>query len=135
MVEQNHSTLQCVVVTPERVFLNEAVDFVALPLGDGELGVLPGREALVGLLGPGELRVGAGQHARRFFVDGGFAQVRGDVVTVVTPQALKAEDIDAAAARACLDAAHGQRATPEAQLRARAELRIAARLAAQQPST
>ena len=24
MIEHNHSTLQCVVVTPERVFLNEA---------------------------------------------------------------------------------------------------------------
>ena len=87
MVEQNRSTLQCVVVTPERVFLSEAVDFVALPLYDGELGVLRGREALVGLLGPGELRVRDGQRVRRFFVEGGFAQVRGDVVTVLTPQA------------------------------------------------
>ena len=124
----DHRTLQCVVVTPEQVLLNEAVDFVALPMYDGELGVLPGRAALIGRLGPGELRVRDGEHARRFFVDGGFAQVRGDVVTVLTPRALKAEDIDTAAASACLDAAHGQRTTPEAQLRARAELRIAARL-------
>jgi F-type H+-transporting ATPase subunit epsilon len=125
---ENHHTLQCVVVTPERVLLDEAVDFVALPLYDGELGVLPGRAALIGRLGPGELRVRDGGRARRFFVDGGFAQVRGDVVTVLTPRALKAEDIDTAAASACLAAAHGQRPTAEAQLRARAELRIAARL-------
>ncbi len=36
-------TLQCVVVTPERTLLDEPVQFVALPLHDGELGVLPGR--------------------------------------------------------------------------------------------
>ena len=123
----NHHTLRCVIVTPERVLLDEAVAFVALPLYDGELGVLPGRAALIGRLGPGELRVRDGDHPRRFFVDGGFARVRGDVVTVVTPQALRAEDIDVAAARACL-ATNGQRLSAEAQLRARAELRIAARL-------
>jgi F-type H+-transporting ATPase subunit epsilon len=117
-VAENHHTLRCVVVTPERVLLDEAVDFVALPLYDGELGVLPGRAALIGRLGPGELRVRDGGQVRRFFVDGGFAQVRGDVVTVLTPRALKAEDIDTAAASACLGAAHGQRPTAEAQLRA-----------------
>src|SRR5881396_662691 len=91
-------TVQCVVVTPERALLDETVDFVALPMYDGELGVLPGRAALIGRLGPGELRIRHGEQTRRFFVDGGFAQVRHDVVTVLTPRALKAEEIDAAAA-------------------------------------
>ena len=128
MVDETGRELHCVVVTPERALLDEPADYMVLPMYDGELGVLPGRAALIGRLGPGELRVKGGEHARRFFVDGGFAQVRGDVVTVLTPRALKAEDIDTAAASACLDAAHGQRTTPEAQSRARAELRIAARL-------
>ena len=48
--------LQCVVVTPERTLFDELVDFVALPLYDGELGVLPGRAPLIGRLGYGELR-------------------------------------------------------------------------------
>ena len=34
-------TLQCVVVTPERAVLDEPADFVALPMYDGELGILP----------------------------------------------------------------------------------------------
>src|SRR5690242_12036197 len=69
--------LQCVVVTPERKFLDEVVEFVALPLSDGELGVLPGRTPLIGRLGYGELRIrSAGGTARRFFIDGGFAQIR-----------------------------------------------------------
>ena len=124
MPDNNH-TVQCVVVTPERMFLNEAADFVVLPLDDGELGVLPEREALVSLLGPGELRLKSGEQVRRFFVDGGFACVRGDVVTVLTPEALKAEDITASDARACLDRSVGQPVSLEAQRRARALLRIA----------
>ena len=52
--------LQCVVVTPERTLFDELVDFVALPLFDGELGVLPGRSPLIGRLGYGELRTRIG---------------------------------------------------------------------------
>ena len=32
--------LQCVVVTPEKTLFDEWVDFVALPLYDGEVGIL-----------------------------------------------------------------------------------------------
>ena len=47
------------VVTPERALLDEPADFVALPMYDGELGVLPGRAPLIGRLGYGELRIRA----------------------------------------------------------------------------
>src|SRR5438034_7039326 len=86
-------TVQCVVVTPERAVLDEAVDFVALPMYDGELGVLPKRAPLIGRLGYGELRTKKGEITQRFFIDGGFAQVRADVVTVLTAQAIPAEEI------------------------------------------
>lgn len=127
-------SLQCVIVTPERAVLDEAVDFVALPMFDGELGVLPGRAPLIGRLGYGELRTRHGAQTKRFFVDGGFAQVRGNVVTVLTPRALKAEEINTSAAEQALQAARGTTSTPEAQAaqekaqqRARAQLRIAQR--------
>src|SRR5436853_1215353 len=110
-----HGTLQCVVVTPERALVDEPADFVALPMYDGELGVLPGRAPLIGRLGPGELRIRTGSQVQRFYVDGGFAQVRGDVVTVLTPRAQKAETIDTAAATAALAAARGPATTPQAQ--------------------
>ena len=58
--QAGHDRLQCVVVTPERTLLDELVDFVALPLYDGELGVLPGRSPLIGRLGYGELRTRIG---------------------------------------------------------------------------
>ena len=78
MPDHPQRELQCVVVTPEKAVLDEAADFVAVPMFDGELGVLPGRAPLIGRLGYGELRIRRGMDVRRFFVDGGFVQVRAN---------------------------------------------------------
>src|SRR3954454_14873893 len=86
--------LKCVVVTPEQSVLDEPADFVALPMIDGELGVLPGRAPLIGRLGAGELRLRQRGAVRRLFIDGGFAQVRSDTVTVLTSGAVAAEEIN-----------------------------------------
>jgi len=123
--------VQCVVVTPERAVVDETVEFVALPMYDGELGVAPGRAALIGRLGYGELRTRSGTTVHRYFVDGGFAQVRDNVVTVLTPRAMKAEEIDVAKATQELEAARapaaGERQAEQlkAQERARAQIHVA----------
>jgi F-type H+-transporting ATPase subunit epsilon len=127
--------LQCVVVTPERAVLDAPVDFVALPMYDGELGVLPGRAPLIGRLGYGELRTVSGPQTRRYFVDGGFTEVRADVVTVLTARAIPAEEIQIPAAEAALQAAlkpapmaEAQEGQWKAQQRARTQLQIARRV-------
>jgi F-type H+-transporting ATPase subunit epsilon len=125
--------LECVVVTPERTLFDALVEFVALPLYDGELGVLPGRSPLIGRLGYGELRTRDAGQTRRYFVDGGFAQVRDNVVTVLTNRAIPAEKIDPAAAARDLAAAqarvanseHDQAEKAKAVARARAQIRLA----------
>ena len=131
---ESHS-LKCVVVTPEKAVLDAAVDFVAVPMFDGELGVLPGRQPLIGRLGYGELRTVSGKTTRRYYVDGGFVQVRSDVVTLLTAKAIPAEELNAAAAEAELREAQKTAVTPDqqemqhkAQLRARAKLRIARKI-------
>jgi F-type H+-transporting ATPase subunit epsilon len=129
-----HDRIQCVVVTPERTLFDQLVDFVALPLYDGELGVMPGRTPLIGRLGFGELRTREGATTKRYFVDGGFVQVRDDVVTVLTNRATPAEKVDPAAAAKELEHAQAIRATTEFDLeqkskavaRARAQLRVSA---------
>src|SRR5438045_5632644 len=97
------NAVQCVVVTPERAVLDEAVEFVALPMYDGELGILPGRAPLIGRLGYGELRIRHGEQIQRYFVDGGFAQVRANVVTVLTPRAVRGDLIDVQSATQTLE--------------------------------
>ena len=103
--------LQCVVVTPEKTLFDEWVDFVALPLYDGEVGVMPGRTPMIGRLGFGELRTKTNEAVRRYFVDGGFVQVRDDVVTVLTNRAIPAQQLDPAAAAKDLETLGSQRIT------------------------
>jgi F-type H+-transporting ATPase subunit epsilon len=79
--------LQCVIVTPEKAVVDEAADMVILPMIDGELGVQPGRAAVIGQLGKGELRLKLGAETKRWQITGGFAQVRNDVITVLTTKA------------------------------------------------
>jgi len=57
MDHHSEKHLQCVVVTPEQAVLDETTDFVAVPMLDGELGVLPGRAPLIGRLGTGDAAV------------------------------------------------------------------------------
>ncbi len=87
--------VKCVVVTPERAVFEGIGEMVILPMFDGELGVLPGRAPLIGRLGAGELRIKAAAGTTRFFVEPGFAQVRENVVTVLTARAQKAADVTA----------------------------------------
>src|SRR5262245_55890496 len=101
--------IQCVVVTPEKTLIDELVEFVALPLYDGELGVLPGRAPLIGRLGFGELRTKTGEVPHRYYVDGGFAQVRHNVVTVLTQRATPADQLDSAAAARELESLDNKR--------------------------
>jgi F-type H+-transporting ATPase subunit epsilon len=128
--------LRCVVVTPEATILDQAAEFVALPLFDGEIGIGRGHSPLIGRLGYGEMRLrttgGATQH---YYVDGGFVQVVGNVVSVLTAQAVLASQIDPSIAADQLRAAHAPASSNELSLeererlesQARAQLRIAGR--------
>jgi len=94
------------VITPERVVMDTTCVSVTFPALDGSMGVLKGHAPLVAALGVGELafRDGAGQESG-LFVAGGFAEVRDDVVRVVTeasepPTAIDLERASEAAVRA-----------------------------------
>lgn len=123
--------LRFVVVTPERAVMDERVDFAALPMYDGELGVLPGRQPLIGRLGFGELRVDQGPKTLRWYVDGGFVQIRDDVVTVLTRKAVPEEELHPDKLKVALEeamkpvASERQEEQLQEQLKVRAQLRLA----------
>jgi len=106
--------LQLVVVTPETTLLDQVVRSIQFPLFDGQMGVLPGRAPAVGRLGAGELRFETGQGEQRYFVDGGFVQIKGPVVTLLTNRAFPIEQIDVVAAQAEYDAAMAMKPTDDA---------------------
>lgn len=106
--------MNCIVVTPESTVLETQADFVALPLFDGEIGILPGHSPMIGRLGYGELRIKTGAQEDRYYVDGGFVQVRDNVISVLTNRALPAAAVDKRAAEAQLQAVRSSAAsTPE----------------------
>jgi F-type H+-transporting ATPase subunit epsilon len=112
--------LQLVVVTPETTLVDEPVAGLRFPLFDGQAGVLPGRAPLVGRLGAGELNItaiGGGQSS--YFVDGGFVQITGETVTLLTARCIPADEIDTAAAAAELQDASSRAAASDAEIDAR----------------
>jgi F-type H+-transporting ATPase subunit epsilon len=128
--------LQCIVVTPERTVYDQQVDFVALTLFDGEIGIAQGHTPLIGRLGCGELRIRREQGVDRYYVEGGFVEVLNDVVSVLTQRAAPAAELDEAVAREQLFSAQARHATsPEARAvrdraveQSRAQLRVARRV-------
>jgi F-type H+-transporting ATPase subunit epsilon len=85
--------IRFVVVTPERRVVADTADAVVIPVHDGELGVLADRAPLLCELGIGQMRYRKGQRTRRLFIDGGFAQVDDNNVTVLTQNAVPVEEI------------------------------------------
>ena len=86
--------LSVVLVTPERTLFDKPVASIRVPLFDGSAGFYPGRAPLVGRLGIGELRlVDPAGAAESYFIDGGFVQVKGTVVSVLTNAATPVSEI------------------------------------------
>jgi F-type H+-transporting ATPase subunit epsilon len=98
-------TLRLRVVTPERLLLDEEVDEVTAPGTEGEFGVLPNHITFLSSLQPGRLSYKQGSQVRFLAVSGGFAEVKDNVVTILTDNAEFAEEIDVERARAALHAA------------------------------
>ena len=121
--------LKLVVITPERRVLETDADSVVIPAHDGELGILPGRAALMCELGIGRLRYRHAGRGGAALIDGGFAQVVGNTVTVLTPQALRSDEVSedrlAGAEREVAAAA-----TPDARRQARRRLAVMRRVGA-----
>ncbi|MCA9114941.1 MAG: F0F1 ATP synthase subunit epsilon [Planctomycetaceae bacterium] len=111
--------LKLVLVTPEKTLIDQTVDALRFPLFDGQIGILPGRAPLLGRLGTGELEIEADGTKTSWFIDGGFAQMRGGVVSLLTNRAKPVSDLDPAQAKADLEVALSRPATTEEQLAAR----------------
>jgi F-type H+-transporting ATPase subunit epsilon len=97
--------LRLEVITPERVVYTDDVDMVIAPATDGYVGILPHHAPLLTTLGPGEFRVKKGGVEEVLAVFGGFMDVRGDRVVVLTEDAEHAEEIDAKQAQEARDRA------------------------------
>ncbi len=93
------TTVQCDIVSAEGEIFSGAVEFVSVTGSLGDLGIYPGHTPLLTELKPGpvELRKQNGEH-ETFYVSGGFFEVQPSKITVLADTALRAHDLDEAAA-------------------------------------
>jgi len=93
------ATIHVSVITPERKVLETDATSIMFPQHDGLVGVLKDRAPLVCELGIGVLRIEtAGAGPQELYIDGGFAQVHANNVSILTQKAVPADEITRAAA-------------------------------------
>ena len=94
------TTIRCDIVSAEaEIFRGEAKMVIATGEA-GELGIAPRHAPLITRLKPGQVRVLAENGEEQFFyVSGGILEVQPQVVTVLADTAIRAKDLDEAAAR------------------------------------
>ena len=75
-------------VTPEKLVRSEDVYMVVVPGTEGDFGVLAGHAPLMSVIRAGDLTVYSGPNtiAAKIHVEGGFAEVNGQGLTVLAEQ-------------------------------------------------
>jgi F-type H+-transporting ATPase subunit epsilon len=119
-------TIHVDIVSAEGEIHSGQAEMVYAPAAMGEVGIAPRHTPLVTRLKPGEIRVDTGSgKMKHFYVSGGILEVQPHVVTVLADTAVRAADLDEAAAmdakRRAEEALAGQQADFE-YARAQAEL-------------
>ncbi len=87
-----------IVSAEEQIFSGEA-EMVYAPAIMGEVGIAPRHTPLISPLKPGEVRLDMGGGKEEFFfISGGILEVQPHLVTVLSDTAIRAHDLDEAAA-------------------------------------
>ena len=93
------ATIHVDIVSAEGEIFSGAVTELSAPASEGEIGIHPRHAPLLTLLKAGEVRVKTADGAEHFFfVGGGALEVQPQKVTVLADTALRAKDLDEAAA-------------------------------------
>lgn len=93
-------TIKVNVVTPDGPVYEAEVEMVSTKAKSGELGIMAGHVPTVAPLTIGAVRLKNGNNTDYVAVNGGFLEVRPDVVTILAQSAERADTIDLARAQA-----------------------------------
>jgi|TARA_R100000005_G_scaffold96562_1_gene84562 F-type H+-transporting ATPase subunit epsilon len=82
-------------VSPEKLLLSDEFEMVVLPGAEGDFGVLAGHLPITSTLRPGVISIYEGDKEKeRIFVNGGFAEVSNDKITVLAEEAIFVADLN-----------------------------------------
>lgn len=100
------STIRCDIVSAEDEIFHGNVTLVVATGEMGELGIAPRHAPLITRLKPGYVRVTLENgDSQEFYVSGGILEVQPQVVSVLADTAIRAKDLDEAAAKAAKEEA------------------------------
>lgn len=108
------SSLQFLLITPEKTAMDESIYEVILPTKTGQIAVLPGHMPLVTLLQPGVISIRRqkndnDEQLMHLATSGGFVEVAGGAVKVMADSADRADDLDELKVEEAKDEAKRQR--------------------------
>lgn len=93
------TTVQCDIVSAEESLYSGRVERLVAAGVMGDLGIEPGHAALITPLEPGPVRIVAeGGEEQTIYVSGGFLEVQPNSVTLLADTAIRADDLNEAAA-------------------------------------
>jgi F-type H+-transporting ATPase subunit epsilon len=123
-------TMHVDIVSAEREIFSGTVEMLVAPTVEGEVGILPRHSQLIAKLRPGEVRLTLPNQSEphSIYVSGGILEVQPHVVTVLSDTAVRAKDLDEAAALQAKKQAEDMLADHKSDIdmaRARAELTAA----------
>ena len=111
------STVLCSIVSAEKEIFSGQVEMVVASGTIGELGILPGHTPLLTGIRPGPVRlIMEGGSEEIFFASGGYLEVQPTAITLLADTALRADDLDEAAAQEAQDRAEKDLADQKADI-------------------
>lgn len=92
-------TVHCDIVSAEQSLYSGLVEMIVASGTEGDLGIMPGHAPLLTRLKPGPVRIVKQNGSEEiYYVTGGFLEVQPNLVTILADTAVRAEDVDTAAA-------------------------------------
>ncbi len=92
-------TMHVDIVSAESELFSGTAEVVVAPAANGEVGIYPRHTQMITPLKPGEVRITKqGGEVESIYVSGGILEVQPHVVTILSDTAVRAHDLDEAAA-------------------------------------
>lgn len=91
-------TVHVDIVSAEGSIYSGMAEMVFAPAEMGEVGIAPRHAQLISRLRPGEVRVRNGNEMEHIYVSGGVLEVQPHLITILADTAVRAHDLDEAAA-------------------------------------
>ncbi len=91
-------TMHVDIVSAEEEIFSGPAEFLVAPAEMGEVGIMPRHTPLLSTLKAGEVKVTTSEGEEFYYISGGMLEVQPHTVTILSDTAVRAKDLDEAAA-------------------------------------